>query len=61
LVIGNGQLTIDNEQGLKQMTPNLDIINARVPGYQGLQQIRIDAQGLFKQLSQWERQFMNCP
>ena len=30
------------------MTLNLDIINARVPGYQGLQQIRIDAQGLIQ-------------
>ena len=30
------------------MTLNLDIINARVPGYQGLQQIRIDDQGLIK-------------
>jgi N-acetylglucosamine-6-phosphate deacetylase len=28
------------------MSPNLDIINARVPGYQGLQQIRVDEQGL---------------
>jgi N-acetylglucosamine-6-phosphate deacetylase len=27
------------------MTPNLNIINARVPGYQGLQQIRVDKQG----------------
>ncbi len=30
------------------MTLNLDIINARVPSYQGLQQIRIDAQGLIQ-------------
>ena len=30
------------------MTLNLDIINACVPGYQGLQQIRIDAQGLIQ-------------
>ena len=30
------------------MTPNLTIINARVPGYQGLQQIRIDAQGIIE-------------
>lgn len=30
------------------MTLNLDIINVRVPGYQGLQQIRIDDQGLIK-------------
>ena len=28
------------------MSPNLDIINARVPGYQGLQQIRVDEQGV---------------
>ncbi|AFZ20668.1 N-acetylglucosamine-6-phosphate deacetylase [Allocoleopsis franciscana] len=28
------------------MSPNLDIINARVPGYQGLQQIRVDEQGM---------------
>lgn len=28
------------------MSPNLDIINARVPGYQGLQQIRVDKQGV---------------
>lgn len=28
------------------MTSNLDIINARVPGYQGLQQIRVDEQGV---------------
>ncbi|MBD2125316.1 N-acetylglucosamine-6-phosphate deacetylase [Microcoleus sp. ZQ-A2] len=28
------------------MSPNLDIINARVPGYQGLQQIRVDEQGI---------------
>lgn len=28
------------------MTTNLDIINARVPGYQGLQQIRLDEQGV---------------
>ena len=30
------------------MTLKLDIINACVPGYQGLQQIRIDAQGLIQ-------------
>ena len=30
------------------MTSNLDIINARVPGYQGLQQIRLDRQGVIK-------------
>jgi N-acetylglucosamine-6-phosphate deacetylase len=30
------------------MTLKLDIINARVPSYQGLQQIRIDAQGLIQ-------------
>jgi N-acetylglucosamine-6-phosphate deacetylase len=30
------------------MTLNLDIINARVPSYQALQQIRIDAQGLIQ-------------
>ncbi|MDP8966568.1 MAG: N-acetylglucosamine-6-phosphate deacetylase [Cyanobacteriota bacterium] len=30
------------------MTLNLDIINACVPGYQGLQQIRIDDQGLIQ-------------
>ncbi|HEY9598829.1 MAG TPA: N-acetylglucosamine-6-phosphate deacetylase [Cyanophyceae cyanobacterium] len=28
------------------MTTNLDIINARVPSYQGLQQIRLDEQGV---------------
>ncbi|HEY9832868.1 MAG TPA: N-acetylglucosamine-6-phosphate deacetylase, partial [Stenomitos sp.] len=28
------------------MSPNLDIINARVPGYQGLQQISVDEQGV---------------
>lgn len=36
------ELTTDS----KQMTPNLDIINARVPGYQGLQQIRVDEPGV---------------
>jgi N-acetylglucosamine-6-phosphate deacetylase len=30
------------------MTPNLNIINARVPGYQGLQQIRLDQQGVIE-------------
>lgn len=30
------------------MSPNLNIINARVPGYQGLQQIRIDRQGVIE-------------
>lgn len=30
------------------MTLYLDIINAQVPGYQGLQQIRIDAQGIIE-------------
>lgn len=33
------------------MTPDLDIINARVPGYQGLQQIRIDEQGIIKAIA----------
>jgi len=33
------------------MTPDLDIINARVPGYQGLQQIRIDEQGFIKAIA----------
>ncbi len=32
------------------MTSNLDIINARVPGYQGLQQIRIDEQGFIQSI-----------
>src|SRR5919199_3432044 len=30
------------------MIPNLDIINARVPGYQGLQQIRVDEHGVIE-------------
>ncbi|MGB7441178.1 MAG: N-acetylglucosamine-6-phosphate deacetylase [Coleofasciculaceae cyanobacterium] len=30
------------------MTPNLEIINAQVPGYQGLQQLKIDEQGKIK-------------
>ncbi len=33
------------------MTPDLDIINARVPGYHGLQQIRIDEQGIIKAIA----------
>ncbi|HEY9673415.1 MAG TPA: N-acetylglucosamine-6-phosphate deacetylase [Waterburya sp.] len=37
------------------MTPNLDIINARVPSYQGLQQIRIDEQGVIQSIEP-----MNC-
>lgn len=32
------------------MTPNLDIINARVPSYQGLQKIRIDGQGVIQSI-----------
>jgi N-acetylglucosamine-6-phosphate deacetylase len=34
-----------------QMTPSLNIINARVPGYQGLQQIGIDAQGTIEAIT----------
>ncbi|HEY9742744.1 MAG TPA: N-acetylglucosamine-6-phosphate deacetylase [Coleofasciculaceae cyanobacterium] len=37
------------------MTPNLTIINARVPGYQGLQQIRIDAQGIIEVIEPMDR------
>ncbi len=33
------------------MTPDLNIINARVPGYQGLQQIKINAQGIIEAIS----------
>jgi len=33
------------------MTPSLNIINARVPGYQGLQQIGIDAQGTIEAIT----------
>jgi N-acetylglucosamine-6-phosphate deacetylase len=35
----------------EQMNLSLDIINARVPGYQGLQQIRIDERGTIKAIS----------
>jgi N-acetylglucosamine-6-phosphate deacetylase len=48
------------------MTPTSTIINARVPGYQGLQQIRIDAQALLKLIEPMDSassvgQFLNCP
>ncbi|MBD0346447.1 MAG: N-acetylglucosamine-6-phosphate deacetylase [Coleofasciculus sp. Co-bin14] len=33
------------------MTPLLDIINARVPGYQSLQQIKIDEQGIIQTIA----------
>lgn len=39
----------NRRQTYKSMTPNLDrIINAQVPGYQGLQQIRLDEQGMIQ-------------
>jgi hypothetical protein len=31
---------------------NVDIINAQVPGYQGLQQICVDSQGIISQICQ---------
>ncbi len=33
------------------MTPELDIINAQVPGYQGLQQITVDEHGIIKAIA----------
>jgi len=36
------------------MSPNLDIINARVPGYQGLQQIRVDEQGMIASIERMD-------
>ena len=35
----------------KKMTSDLNIINAQVPGYQGLQQIKIDEQGIIAAIS----------
>lgn len=37
------------------MTPELDIINAQVPGYQGLQQITVDEQGIIKAIAPMDR------
>src|SRR5919202_3000823 len=37
------------------MTPQLDIINAQVPGYQGLQQITVDEQGIIKAIAPMDR------
>src|ERR671933_1687310 len=37
------------------MTSDLNIINAQVPGYQGLQQITVDEQGIIKAIAPMDR------